>query len=923
MKTNHDKIPTLRPEALPLPWRRLTKTQQAAFADLVGWLAAAVAELPEHPTDRREDARFVGVRPAIRKSRVALLDGQRGTGKTSLLLSLIDATSPRGTSDRSSEDIESDRSVSNGTLQTERIPDHVRGPLDRICRRIVWLEPLDMDTLQAGANLLAAIVARIDKAIGRPDATASHGRFRHASGLLDDTQESEHTWTAFEQLRTDIALAWRRSIAGSDADQFAVDVGRTEAARLALGERLGEILDGFAWQYIRRSDVDNPLFVLPVDDVDLSPNYCLDILQLLRMVATPRLFAIVLGDTTVLDVVTRIALAGEYAQIARRAHQESFVTLPPEDVSAIVASTASSAVRKLLPPAQRTKLQGMRIVQALRYVPAAGEQDLETLLDLRQGPSIRDVIGHPVVTSLSQFILVSPRVRDNVEQSVSSQREERSFPYWGARILEAPPRQVADFWLLLHRIPVVPDEPSAVASADTRPAVRDERTVDIFIELLRDLLQEEHKLTVDQRASILLGFRYDADGRPMFQTDVVMLGREMPAARPIEAGSCTLTVCQVARWELGPWSSRRALREGEFPERPPLLQDRAAAAVMLVHDMLVLDAQGDVLGRPLAATVNDVGGWISLDWPVGIDGAHISWPEPDWLTFREFDLFAAQWGRTARAIVEHVGRVSADMFAKGFLSAIVDTIEAAGTPTYPMKTTGAAATLSNMSWRKLAERVRALLDRSKGEKRTRLLRSLPVTIACILAPEAALFVSDAAGVFSEVLSREWNQPWCKRAIRVARASRARSFYEVGAGDLALRLLAPLEYQRRLRERIQHALNAYHLTFVESVSHARTKVSFSERNLESWPATIEKLLSAFDTRVRDSTRATRRRQKDTLSGRTPDLEETLAFLQDAAEAFGAEFLPSLNHPINDARRALCPRLKDLQPVEKLATTVATR
>ena len=46
--------PTLRPEALPLAWDQLTKTQKQAFGDIVGWLAAAVADLPREERDGRQ-----------------------------------------------------------------------------------------------------------------------------------------------------------------------------------------------------------------------------------------------------------------------------------------------------------------------------------------------------------------------------------------------------------------------------------------------------------------------------------------------------------------------------------------------------------------------------------------------------------------------------------------------------------------------------------------------------------------------------------------------------------------------------------------------------------------------------------------------------------------------------------------------------
>jgi hypothetical protein len=62
-------------------------------------------------------------------------------------------------------------------------------------------------------------------------------------------------------------------------------------------------IDAGRGQPIPRIAPRNPLFVLPIDDLDLNPTACLAVLNLLRVVSVPRLFTVVLGDLEVAEVV--------------------------------------------------------------------------------------------------------------------------------------------------------------------------------------------------------------------------------------------------------------------------------------------------------------------------------------------------------------------------------------------------------------------------------------------------------------------------------------------------------------------------------------------------------------------------------------------------------------------------------------------
>jgi hypothetical protein len=894
----------LRPEALPLPWARLSDPQRMAFREVASWLAAAVATLPRERSPNYEDL-LPSFRVGPRRSSVGLVSGQRGTGKTSLLLSLIKYTrSALG------------RTAGGDGASEFPLPDEedVRSDLDALRNRVVWLEPLDMDTLPVTTNTLAAILARIDRVV---DGHALESASRGFEGLLDGAGEREDSLTRLERLRTDIAVAWRDKPPTSlDLDEYGVQIGRIEAARLALSERFDEILDRFG----SASPAGPSLFVLPVDDIDLSPTHCFNLLQLLRLINTPRLFTLVLGDLGPIEVLSGIALAGDYARLANEARQQAFVSVAPSRVSSIIGATASAAVRKLLPPAQRVHLNAMTIEGALEYHPAPdpsqGEARLKDLLlrfelacaiPRRRGED--NTLYRFLVPELNREASPSDPKQDGNEQNGDKRVVQNPFPfpYWGIRLLEAPPRQVADLWHLMKRL----SSRAAAASSQGRSGVGtvhipdnlDRNLVELLIELLQTLLQEEPQIDLAQREAILTGFQRDAADRPFFHTDVLMVGREMATSTVIKSALCDLRVRQIARWKLGPWEARSPIPpEEEPPRHRPLLEDRTAATVMVVHDLLTLTTEGTVVGGTLANAVNggalDRGeAWLCAEWRLGTTRIVVPWAEPDWPTFRDFDLFQTRW----RIALSELRGSDADWYARAYIHCILQMMQDSGSQPAPPE------------WDRLTKDLGQILGSSGAD--TAPLATLPVVLACNLAPEAAAFLEpkDIMPFVKKLEERfESREPrgdsWCKRAIRVARADRARVFFKAGGGDLAERLLAPQRYEQRLRlnfRRVEQAIRESGESLTPLPGQPRT-----------WRPAFEKLL---DQARRLS--PTIRRGLDPSGNVTTeiDISGSVAFLQDALESIDREFSASLDHPVNTACGGqLCLRPEDLRRADVAAT-----
>src|SRR5262249_55790927 len=153
--------------------------------------------------------------------------GSRGTGKTTVMASLYEATraiegSVQGTEWR----------------QVER--KEVRDDLQGIASRLQWLEPLDMETVDESTNLLSAILVCVDQLFtnrGLQDGETF-------SDLLDDDGDA---LLMLQQMERKIAMAWTtagpQTLRSADLEMVALDSLKLENTRLGLTDGLYKVFD--------------------------------------------------------------------------------------------------------------------------------------------------------------------------------------------------------------------------------------------------------------------------------------------------------------------------------------------------------------------------------------------------------------------------------------------------------------------------------------------------------------------------------------------------------------------------------------------------------------------------------------------------------------------------------------------------------
>jgi hypothetical protein len=437
----NDSFPTqagyeevLRPEARPLEYAQLDAHQQRAFTRIIGLLTAATATAAQPPPMSNLDRLGGGGRAAVtpgpylesaRSSRNILISGERGTGKTTLMLSLAKALAT---------DFESD------ATPDKTLPREVADQLAALRHRLVWLETLDMEPIANEANLLGAVLARVEDAVGAH--LPSMDEPSETVPLLHPGVAFHNVSRELGRLQTSVALTFGGNLverAGSlDPDTFAVESRRAERERLGLDRRFAAVLAGLSTALAGASvQLTAPVFVLPVDDVDLNVGDCVPLLRLLRAASPPHLIVVLAADVGLLSTILRLWYQGELARITKT------VALTTAD-SRTAVDLAANALRKHLPPAQRVVLGLIEPSHALALKPLGPDT-----------PSLSQVLGRVNLPPDSAALQVSTSF--GLDQVHATPTQRVSSPGWPATPDEDPvllAKRLAPFsWLQVLRQP--------------------------------------------------------------------------------------------------------------------------------------------------------------------------------------------------------------------------------------------------------------------------------------------------------------------------------------------------------------------------------------------------------------------------------------------------------------------------------------
>jgi hypothetical protein len=655
----------LRPEARPAEWKHLDETQQTAFVSVVKAIGEAIERLPLRAAQTRTLRDPASWLTADRTSRTLFISGGRGSGKTTLLASMIQTTLKESTQTVDSKDQE------------------FLHCLNAMRERVVWLEPIDMEPMPPTANLLSAILARVDDSVRRfgmserltPETEPDYG----PRGLLGAGFEYRDALLQLQRLQTDGCLAWESNLSARkgqlDPDSYAVEAARTERARLSISSRFEAVLDSLAEQGFRDVGIRSPLFLLPVDDVDLNPLACLDLLKLLRLISVRRLFTVLLGDVKVADLVLNLKLSNDLAQVFSKVRQTDLLAMQPIAVATMAGDIAANALRKLLPSSQRIELKPMLLVEALNFRPlgyAESDQRLHELLHCCPLQPAEPISFLGKTVSLRDFVLVRDFATVETGPPVMPARGQLELDhlkrnaYSGLPFFKTTPRRLADSWLALQRIvgSLSPQNEESDRQV-SEPSIKQlnwahEEVVRHFAQLAQSSLAGDPALLPQERAVAARGIVQTPKGDWQMRSLPIRVSSDKEDCPPIELPGTTKSapgydVRFIPKAHTG-WRfdvEEVFHSETKEPEKPTvrrMLSSSTATELTIFHDLLALGHGDAQFSSPLlrqASTPRDE--WMTCEWRLEVgQSALLPWPAPPFSSFWEYDLFLSSWNDAVR-----------------------------------------------------------------------------------------------------------------------------------------------------------------------------------------------------------------------------------------------------------------------------------
>ncbi len=603
----------LRPESKSLVWTRCDESQKEAIHRLVNFLTSALCELDEHIANPNDLNAIHSFYEDAVVNRTCLLSGERGTGKTSVLKTLFRITQNTDVlNEFFGEEIHSDRKVSE-----------LAESIQKLKSRLGWLDPIDMEVLPGPSNLLAAILCRIEEQV------------KHDLG-----SESVLRVPLFDlrELMQDVTLAWDGNMPERgehvDPDTYASEVIRAERARVSIPDRVAKVLKNLK----PSGPIKHKLYVLPIDDFDMSPTRCLELLRLVRMLNVPQLFTIVLGSIHMTSEILQVKMTGDFAGVAK-------IRLEAKDLAGKIhqkhRKLASESLRKLVPLHQRIELRKMHKEEALQFLPfsqqASQAPKLRTLLELLDAIKLnlsRPVFSERDSVPLSVFFLGCSG-RNRVPKQLTT----------SAGVLVAAPRELSDLWFQLNKL----------ASENI--------TNGEAIELAKSLLEESLGIQVGEFDGANLAERliesYPHDGQKSWAVNAASCSLKLVGYQSRLIGN-SIEIVTGGNWEISfsnpidpiaPESKRkRELFPMESTPTLALLHDLAITHQPVeVHSRGLIPNQAAFFARPVSSRLNEIPGQIEhgANFTTADSSLRLPWPLPKVNTFVELDFLVERWRQIA------------------------------------------------------------------------------------------------------------------------------------------------------------------------------------------------------------------------------------------------------------------------------------
>ena len=652
-------VPTPFPEARAFPWDDLLEPTQRGLHELLSWLEAACGN-------------SLGTREARDEhlSTSLLISGPRGSGKTTVLLSAVQALRDwREFLERkqgSHLEAGASRAPASGTEAMRR---DLCTTLEHIEGRVVWLEPLDLEPVPPGANLLATLLVRVRAALDAPqeDTSPITGHARWSSSILEES--AEEAWGKLDHLIRDASFMWEDSASTLDTRARAEQQIKAAEIYATFQHRFTRAMEDVAKTLslprFGTAQGQQVILVLPIDNVDRSIEHLHNIVKLTRMVASPRLWFVLAASHQEFQLFMERSFQKELILSG----QAGIGAAGQDETLAIARRQSATTLRRALPPSYRINLGPVDPYKAWEFCPQGVESEdarrtLGSLLEQLRLPSPPKRERTQVLASFADLLNLAPRLSDTVmttyreamQEGRDASQREVILTHAARLALSLPARTLQDLWHATRR-----ELQGTHASSGEAAVPEEERTVRVAAEMLRNAIDESDLPAWASQQLLNRILRYDDQGRifldltgmPVRRSKRSTLSDVLEWPHPRREGDAEANErVLLSELHLRHFHDVVLMLSDVDREGPSvLLPGNVAGWFMLLHDVLMFfepprvlnpDVTPFEMSPELVVTMHEL--WV--DSPAHTEPLvqlECWWSRPSWETFVEFAIFTAQW----------------------------------------------------------------------------------------------------------------------------------------------------------------------------------------------------------------------------------------------------------------------------------------
>jgi len=364
-----------RPEAAYYPWKALTRGQRRAATGIQNWLHE-FSELAI-PTRALGKSIFDWQRiDKTRASNVVVIDGPRGAGKTSLMLTLVELWRRALAQEKLDEVLERGEIDLEGFTEPNTSGQVATEPFRK---NIIPIRVLDLAPLPQSTSLITWVAAQLREFIDLLDertAPPFSDVSTHAAVPWEPDWDKElPSRRAWADLTASAAWGWDDNIQARkqmlDPDAYAEELQQSERARVGIVERwrtlIAAIVKDAAERHPNRISKEARI-VIPIDDVDMNPLRTRDLLDFVRTFWDPQLVFMLSGDSDLILAALK------------RYHSKSMGAADESAAGFTLHEMAAQSYDKVVPRAQRFRISPLEPKERVELLREQLPNGLEKLL---------------------------------------------------------------------------------------------------------------------------------------------------------------------------------------------------------------------------------------------------------------------------------------------------------------------------------------------------------------------------------------------------------------------------------------------------------------------------------------------------------------------------------------------------------------